>query len=260
MAGDRIAEVYAGQLRKRSTQRAAQERIAWIVGQTQGKRVLDCGCSQGIVPLLLAREGFEVLGIDIDPEAIAYAESALASEPPTVRERVRHQCGDVLTLPISEGAYDTVISGQVLEHVPNPAEHIALAHRACAPGGRVVITVPLGVFDHPDHFSTFYLSDFAGLVETHFEPKELTVLSKRLCFVGTRRETVLSVSKALTRSRLTELAEIEKRELETIERAYLAEIQELKQTLTRLRNSGLRGAIRKLLPDPVRKTLSGLLR
>ena len=76
-----------------------QRRIHWMCGQVRGRRVLDIGCSQGILGILLAREGHEVTGIDLDAKVIAEARAYLASEPPEVRDRVRLIHGDVAARP-----------------------------------------------------------------------------------------------------------------------------------------------------------------
>ena len=84
---DRVAEAYYG-LMGQQFMRDTQNRIHWICRQIQGKNVLDVGCSQGIVPILLAREGLKVIGIDSSPKAIDEANHYLASEPKQVRKHV----------------------------------------------------------------------------------------------------------------------------------------------------------------------------
>lgn len=44
-------------------------------------RALDVGCGTGTNAIWLARQGFEVVGIDLSPEAIAQAEAKLGEEP-----------------------------------------------------------------------------------------------------------------------------------------------------------------------------------
>src|SRR5687768_6985575 len=81
---DRIFELYKGEIFSDETVTAARSRIHWMCSQCIGGTVLDIGCSQGIATILLAREGFEALGLDIHPEAIAYARSATSREAPAV--------------------------------------------------------------------------------------------------------------------------------------------------------------------------------
>ena len=76
---DRISEVYKGEIWAESTQQVARDRIHWLVGQATGD-VLDIGCSQGIISILCAREGMNVLGVDIQADRIEYAETGARYE------------------------------------------------------------------------------------------------------------------------------------------------------------------------------------
>jgi SAM-dependent methyltransferase len=54
------------------------------------------------------------------------------------------------TVPADDGAFDAILSTQVLEHVPDPAGYLAEAHRLLKPGGRILVSTH-GVFIyHPD--------------------------------------------------------------------------------------------------------------
>src|SRR3989442_9781598 len=75
MNSDRINEHYLGDLSDPMVQRC-RERIHWICKQAQGKKVLDIGCSQGIVSLILGREGFECTGVDIEQVSLDFANKA----------------------------------------------------------------------------------------------------------------------------------------------------------------------------------------
>ena len=77
--------------------------------------MLDVGCSEGILEVLLARRGIAVTGIDIDPGAIDFARRLLAKESEEVRERVKFVQGDFIgTRPVI-GLFDTVVMGELLE-------------------------------------------------------------------------------------------------------------------------------------------------
>jgi SAM-dependent methyltransferase len=57
---------------------------------------------------------------------------------------------DLSRLPVGDGAFAGAISVAVLEHVTDPADHIAEMHRVLAPGGRLLCFVP---FMQPFHAS-----------------------------------------------------------------------------------------------------------
>ena len=58
--------VYSGEIDKKLSQSKTNLRIDWMVSQAKGSKVLDIGCSQGILSLLLAKKGFKVIGADIN--------------------------------------------------------------------------------------------------------------------------------------------------------------------------------------------------
>jgi SAM-dependent methyltransferase len=59
---------------------------------------------------------------------------------------------DLRNVPLAEGSLAGGISIAVLEHVPDPAEHIAEMHRLLRPGGRMLVFVP---FMQPFHASPY---------------------------------------------------------------------------------------------------------
>src|SRR5262249_39494431 len=115
---DRISEVYKGEIWAESTQRVARDRIHWLVGQATGD-VLDIGCSQGIISILCAREGANVLGVDIQADRIEYALAERDEEPEEVRERLDFRVVDGGPLDLPDRSFDTVIMGEIVEHSPD---------------------------------------------------------------------------------------------------------------------------------------------
>ncbi|RMH41961.1 MAG: methyltransferase domain-containing protein [Deltaproteobacteria bacterium] len=173
---DRVTELYRGEIMSREASRICRDRIHWMCSRIRGQRVLDVGCSQGIASILAAREGYDVIGVDVDAEAIEYARAALADEPVAVRERVRFLCADIYSVDLGEDRFDTVLLGEILEHQTQPRR---LLQRACAlltDEGLVVITTPFGLHVHDDHKSTLYLSDLSAVIEGLCVPHELDVV------------------------------------------------------------------------------------
>jgi len=152
--GDRVYEAYLGAMGEplAITTRA---RIHWISERVVGNSVLDIGCSQGILPIILAREGKKVDGVDIDEEAISYANDKLAQEEGLVRDRVRFTVADFFELEV-ERRYDTVVLSELIEHLVFPQRALDKAIGLLNPGGRLLISVPFGINDAADHKRTYY--------------------------------------------------------------------------------------------------------
>ena len=68
-------------------------------------------------------------------------------------------------LPIRNNCLDGLISVAVLEHVPNPQEHVAQMHRVLKPGGRLLCYVPFlqGYHASPDDFHRWTTSGLREL-------------------------------------------------------------------------------------------------
>ncbi|NWF73627.1 MAG: class I SAM-dependent methyltransferase, partial [Nitrospirae bacterium] len=167
--------------------RDTQNRIHWICRQIQGKNVLDVGCSQGIVPILLAREGLKVIGVDSSPKAIDEASHYLASEPKQVRKNVSFVNSDFLSWDSHGLKIDTVVMSEVLEHLTRPNCFIETAARILAKRGRLIVTVPFGINDFIDHKHTFYLLKPLRLISKHFDLVDIEVLGNWLGVVADRR-------------------------------------------------------------------------
>ncbi len=173
---DRVSEVYSGQAMGPVFQRHLRARIHWMCSQARGPRVLDAGCSQGIAALLLGREGLEVVGVDVEPEAIAEAEQALAAEPEAVRSRVRFLVGNLLDPPADLGRFDSILAGELLEHLVQPERLVQRCWELLRDDGLLVVTVPFGLHPHPDHKQTFYLGGLVSTLSPYFVIERLRLL------------------------------------------------------------------------------------
>ncbi len=178
MNEDRIWEMYYSDVYQASTQRACRERIDWLQRRARG-RVLDVGCSQGVLPILLAREGFEVVGVDVEEPGIEFARARLAEEPEAVRDRVQFRVEDIFRWRPTE-RFDTVVLGEVLEHVTAPREMLAAVRSLLNDGGRVLITVPLGWLEHHDHKQAFLPLELIGLLEEAFGIEECEISDEKI--------------------------------------------------------------------------------
>ncbi|HET7572836.1 MAG TPA: methyltransferase domain-containing protein [Gaiellaceae bacterium] len=98
-----------------------------------GRRVLDVGCRTGALARYYA-PGNEVVGVDVDRDALARARERLGIET--------HWADVEEGLPFDDASFDVVVMGEVLEHLAGPAAAVATVRRVLRPGGRFVGSVP----------------------------------------------------------------------------------------------------------------------
>lgn len=68
--------------------------------------------------------------------------------------------GDGQQLPLKNGIFDTIISIDVLEHVPNPEKFVSEMFRVIKPGGIVILSTPFFFYLHDAPFDFFRFSKF----------------------------------------------------------------------------------------------------
>ncbi len=187
MNEDRIWEMFYEDTYQASTQRACRDRIHWLAQRARG-RVVDVGCSQGVLPILLGREGHEVVGVDIEAPVIEFARAKLAEEPESVRGRVTFVQADVLRWQPT-GRFDTLIMGEVLEHVHEPRELLAATRQLLADDGRLLLTVPLGWLEHHDHKQAFLPPELIELLEEFYGVDELEIADDKIRVVALANRT-----------------------------------------------------------------------
>jgi SAM-dependent methyltransferase len=95
-------------------------------------RVLDAGCGTGRVAIELARNGIEVVGIDVDPSML---ETARIRAP-----ELDWRLGDLAVAELGNGYDLAVLAGNVLLFTPPGTEAAVLANvaEAVRPGGIVI--------------------------------------------------------------------------------------------------------------------------
>jgi ubiquinone/menaquinone biosynthesis C-methylase UbiE len=134
-SGERY-EPYVG----RWSRRVAERFVAWL-DLPPGLRWLDVGCGTGALvdAVLLGTAPASVFGIDPSPGFLGYA-AATVPDP-----RAAFARGDARALPVADRSFDAVVSGLVLNFVPDPAAALAELRRAARGGG----TVAFYVWDYP---------------------------------------------------------------------------------------------------------------
>jgi SAM-dependent methyltransferase len=121
-------EPYVG----RWSRAVAHQVLTWLAVPAGG-RWLDVGCGTGALSAVILRDTSpsEVVGIDPSAGYVAYARRRV-TDP-----QARFESADARTLPFPAGAFDAVVSGLVLNFIPDPAAAVAEMARVVRTGGMV---------------------------------------------------------------------------------------------------------------------------
>ena len=179
-----VAQVYFGKENLGPTGDVHRRRIDWMASEVRGPRVLDVGCSDGIMELLLARRGLDVTGVEANSDALDLANKLLAKEPDAVRARASLIHGDFIRATPVTGLFDSVVLGEILEHLDDPSELLSRSLEHLRPGGRIVITTPFGLHSNEDHRQTFYVTELIDLLKPKVGLEHLSVEDGYIRFVG----------------------------------------------------------------------------
>ena len=112
-------------------------RLRWIdsIVDLSGKRVLDVGCGGGILSEAMAGLGADVTGIDLSDQALQVAQLHLLES----KANVAYRKAAVEALAREQPAsFDVVTCMEVLEHIPQPAEHVAACVQLLKPDGHAI--------------------------------------------------------------------------------------------------------------------------
>lgn len=106
-----------------------------LMGDLEGKRLLDVGCGDGALVSLAVARGAEVTGVDPDRNMLAAARVRMEREG----LKATFLDGRVERLPLSGSEFDVVASVTVLCFVPDAAGAIRGMARVLRPGGVLVL-------------------------------------------------------------------------------------------------------------------------
>jgi SAM-dependent methyltransferase len=120
-------------------------RNLWVIAQAadipKASRVLDAGAGAAPYRSLFAHCDYRTQDFGKTP--------ALAGQ----YANLDYEC-DINSIPVPDAFFDVVLCTEVLEHVPRPIDVLQEFARILRPGGKLLITAPLGSFLHfePHHY------------------------------------------------------------------------------------------------------------
>ena len=83
----------------------------------KGMKVLDAGCGDGVLSLMMAEKGALVTGVDLSVPNIDVCKKRAKDKE--LENAVSFLIGDAEKLPFPDNSFDLVVSSHVLEHLPD---------------------------------------------------------------------------------------------------------------------------------------------
>lgn len=102
-----------------------------------GHKVLDVGIGTGRASLPLARDGFDLTGVDSSLAMLEQTRTLAAASAAPIKLLQR----DVADLGFADGEFDTLMSLNVMVHFPHWRDILAEWRRVVRPGGRIVFDI-----------------------------------------------------------------------------------------------------------------------
>ncbi|MFA4848324.1 MAG: class I SAM-dependent methyltransferase [Methanoregula sp.] len=155
-----------------------EQRVAAVLPLLdKNSRLLEVGCSTGHFLYKIKNHVKEVIGVDYDSDAAAYASK-------------RCNCitygMDLLVTPLEEESFDIICAIQTLEHVEDPLSFIFMLKRYLKRDGWLYIEVPnlldplLSLYNNKEYHDFFFHEAHAY----YFSPESLMTLMKKASLQG----------------------------------------------------------------------------
>ena len=111
-----------------------KRRLVAMAAPRAGMRGVDLACGTGDIAFALAAEGARVVGVDVTPRMIelAHAKARTSAHAPMFL------VGDMMALPLADGAFDLATAGYGLLNVPDLRAAIDEIHRVLKAGGTML--------------------------------------------------------------------------------------------------------------------------
>ena len=104
-----------------------------LLGNIEGKSILDCGCGTGRFADIFVRSGADAMGVDISENMLSIAKRKVPG--------ATFIKGDVFSLPFKEKEFDIVVCSQVLTHLHKYKEPLLEMKRIIKEDGTIIIDI-----------------------------------------------------------------------------------------------------------------------
>ncbi|MFC1709485.1 methyltransferase domain-containing protein [Candidatus Omnitrophota bacterium] len=109
------------------------DRIYTMMDAVKGKKVLEVGAGDGYCVKVLKSRGYDVTATEVSKIRLERMKDS----------GIDAVFADVNKLPFGDNSFDTVICGEVLEHIDSMAKGLAELERVCRQDGKIIISVPV---------------------------------------------------------------------------------------------------------------------
>ncbi len=172
--------------------------IPTTLKQAGAKSVLDLGCGSGWLTIFLAREGFEVIGVDLAKHAVELGQQWAQQEN---LDNARFEASDITSLSYPDHSFDAIVANSIFEHLTYELAETALHQmvRLLRPGGQFfgcfdkVGGGPGEYYELEDGTHVYTDKGRRGMLLRFFEDEELRGLMKD--WTITSMETIESGSR-----------------------------------------------------------------
>lgn len=113
-----------------------------------GHRLLDAGCGEGRHCFGAMVRGANVIGLDLDFDAIRDPAGILRKRGEEQDRLGAMLQGDAFHLPFADQSFDRIICSEVMEHVHDYRGAVRELARVAKPGARIAVTIPTATSEH----------------------------------------------------------------------------------------------------------------
>jgi len=110
------------------------------IARERGGKVVELGCGYGYLSLELARNGLDVLGVDLSPQSIKIAQEFTNHH---LKLKLHYQCADILSFDLGTETYDSIIFFGSLHHLADIDRVLQKVHRALKKKGSLIVCEPI---------------------------------------------------------------------------------------------------------------------
>jgi|TARA_B100001971_G_scaffold176213_1_gene170152 ubiquinone/menaquinone biosynthesis C-methylase UbiE len=151
------------------------QRYYFIKDLCKNKAVLDVGCGNGYGAMFLANYAKEIVGVDIDDEAIKNARRSY------IKNNLRFFLTEASGSKLRNKKFGVICSFEVIEHIKNQKKFLLDAKKLLGKNGVFVISAPNKLIvspnskkpSNPFHIKEFDYTQFKNFLEKYFKNVEI---------------------------------------------------------------------------------------